>query len=143
RGRRAARHIARTYRGAAAIAGSGKPRSSRVQLDGSVKPFELIRLGLAIRQVGSRALINGLCYQYLAGCRYRLCTRRGIDHGADRSQITMRATELAERELSRMNANADAEVGAKMVERFGKLRVLRVATLLDFSRREYCLSCVI
>src|SRR6185437_4068558 len=73
-----------------------------------LESLELIVAGLTAGQIGLRACINRLGQQNLAGGRGGLCSRSGIDHGADRRDVGMRMSELAKTELSAIDADAYA-----------------------------------
>ena len=87
-------------------------RSSRIKLDRFLKTLQLIRLGLAAREVRTGALIDLLRDQNLVRAGGGLRPGRGVDHGSDRSQVAMRAAEFPKAEFSAVNADAYPEIVA-------------------------------
>src|SRR3954468_3749494 len=102
---------------------------SRVEQDGTVEALELVGLGHAVLQRVADALADRFGHQDLARSGDALRTGGGVDHRADGREVAMRAAELAEAQLTAMDADADAEIDAGLL-------LAGNAAPLDLSRRQ-------
>src|SRR5262249_59406713 len=80
----------------------------------------------AVAELGAGLLIDRFGHQDLARLGSGLNARSGVDDGADGREVAMGMAELAEADLPRMDADADAELGAP-----------RLKAPLHFARREH------
>src|SRR3954464_8404056 len=85
-----------------------------------------------------RVLIHFPSHQNLIRAGSRLSPGSGIYDVADRGQVAMRAAELAEAELTCVDANANPEVTARKSQPINQALALDAPTVLNIARRTNC-----
>ena len=88
-------------------------------------------------EVRSRALMHRLGDKNLAGAGGGLRARRGVNDGADRGEVAMRAAEFTEAELAGMDTDTDAELRAGNAEFGGQGVAPFGPALLDIAGRKH------
>src|SRR6185437_8010817 len=106
-----------------------KAGSRPVEHDRFVEALERVRLWDAVTERVADAFAHRLGHQDLARLGDALHAGSRVHHRADRRQIAMRAAELAEAHLAALQADADAELEARLL-------LARGEALLEIARRQ-------
>ncbi len=110
-------------------------RSRRVQLHRVGKSFEGIESRQDAGKLRLHLVVDCVRHQDLARFGDGLCAGRGVDDRADGGHVAMGLAEFPETDLSGVDADADAKLGARQAEGVLEPRSPVATPLLDVVRR--------